>query len=118
MAELVQAAKKDELKDGMMKVVNVAGGKVLLARVGDNYYAVGNRCPHLGGNLVEGKLEGTIVTCPLHGSQFDITTGQVVRWTNFTGFASKLGKLLKSPKPLTTYKVKTEGDNVLLEAHA
>jgi 3-phenylpropionate/trans-cinnamate dioxygenase ferredoxin subunit len=115
MAELVQVAKKDELKNGTMKAVNVAGREVLLARVSDNYYAAENRCPHLGGNLAQGKLEGTVVTCPLHGSQFDLSSGQVIRWTNFTGFAAKLGKLLKSPKSLATYKVKIEGDNILVE---
>jgi 3-phenylpropionate/trans-cinnamate dioxygenase ferredoxin subunit len=98
-----------------MKAVNVVGREILLARVGDNYYAAQNRCPHMGGKLVEGKLEGTVVTCPLHGSQFDLTNGQVVRWTNFTGFAAKMGKLLKSPKPLTTYKVKIEDDRVLVD---
>ena len=115
MAEPVQIATKDELKDRTMKAVNVAGREILLARVGDNYYAAQNRCPHMGGKLVEGKLEGTVVTCPLHGSQFDLTNGQVVRWTNFTGFAAKMGKLLKSPKPLTTYKVKIEDDRVLVD---
>src|SRR4030043_98869 len=115
MAELVQVAKKDELENGAMEAVNAAGREILLARIGDNYYAAENRCPHLGGNLAQGKLEGTVVTCPLHGSQFDLTNGKVIRWTNFTGFAAKLGNLLKSPKPLTTYKVKTEGDNILVE---
>lgn len=115
MAELVQVAKKDELGNGVMKAVNAGGHEVLLARVGDDYYAVGNRCPHLGGNLAQGKLDGTVVTCPLHGSRFDLVNGQVIRWTNFTGFSAKLGKLLKAPKPLTTYRVKIEGDNILVE---
>ena len=115
MTEFVQVAQKDELENGAMKAVNAAGHEILLVRVSDNYYAAGNRCPHLGGNLAQGKLEGTVVTCPLHGSQFDLTSGQVIRWTNFTGFAAKLGKLLKSPRPLATYKVKVEGDNILIE---
>lgn len=108
-------APKDDLKTGEMKAVNVAGHEILLARVGDTYYAAENRCPHLGGKLAEGKLVGTVVTCPLHGSQFDLNDGKVIRWTNFTGFASKLGKMLKSPRPLVAYKVKVEGDSVLVE---
>lgn len=115
MAQLVQVARKDELKNGEMKAVMIKEHVVLLARVNDIYYAAENRCPHLGGNLAQGKLEGTIVTCPLHGSQFDLVNGNVVRWTNFTGFASKVGKWLKSPKSLVTYKVTVEGDIVLLE---
>ena len=115
MSELVQIAKKDELKDGSMKAVNAAGHEIMLARVGDNYYAAENRCPHLGGKLAQGKLDGTVVTCPLHGSRFDLTNGQVVRWTNFTGFAAKLGNLIKSARPLTTYRIKIEDDNILVE---
>lgn len=42
----------------------VKGQEILVARVGDNYYSVDNRCPHMGGNLSKGNLEGTIVTCP------------------------------------------------------
>lgn len=115
MAEVLQIAKKDELESGTMKAVSAAGREILLARVGDNYYAAESRCPHFGGNLVQGKLDGTIVTCPLHGSQFDLTNGQVIRWTNSTGLAAKLGKLIKSPRPLATYKVKIDGDNILVE---
>ncbi len=108
-------AKKDDLANGEMKVVQASGREILLARVDDSYYAAGSRCPHLGGKLAEGKLEGTIVTCPLHGSQFDLADGKVIRWTNFTGFASKLGKVLRSPRPLVTYRVKVEGDSVLVD---
>ncbi len=115
MGQLVHTVKKDDLKNGEMKVVNAGGRDILIARVSDSYYAADSRCPHLGGDLGKGKLEGKIVTCPLHGSQFDLTDGKVIRWTNFTGFASKLGKLLKSPKPLVLYKVKVEGDEVLVE---
>lgn len=68
MAELVEVSKTGELAEGTMKRVSVGGREILLARVGDTYYAAGNRCPHMGGNLSRGKLEGTIVTCPLHGS--------------------------------------------------
>ena len=114
MAETV-VAKKDDLNNGEMKVVPAAGREILLARVGDSYYAAESRCPHLGGKLAEGKLEGTIVTCPLHGSQFDLADGRVIRWTNFTGFAAKLGKMLKSPRSLVIYRVKVEGDSVLVE---
>ena len=111
----VMVANKAELKRGEMRSVNIAGRDVLLARIGDTYYAAENRCPHLGGKLAEGTLEGTVVTCPLHGSQFDLSDGRVVRWTNFTGLAAKVGNLLKSPSPLVTYRVKIEGDDVLVE---
>jgi 3-phenylpropionate/trans-cinnamate dioxygenase ferredoxin subunit len=115
MGQLVPVIKKADLMDGEMKVITTSGRDILVARASDNYYAADSRCPHLGGDLGKGKLEGTVVTCPLHGSQFDLADGRVIRWTNFTGFASKVGKLLKSPKPLIVYKVKIEGDQILVE---
>jgi 3-phenylpropionate/trans-cinnamate dioxygenase ferredoxin subunit len=115
MGQLVPVIKKDDLKDGEMRVVTASGIDILVARKGESYYAADSHCPHLGGNLGKGKLEGTIITCPLHGSQFDLVDGKVIRWTNFTGFASKVGKLLKSPKPLVVYKVKAEDEQILVE---
>ncbi|MBN2462083.1 MAG: Rieske 2Fe-2S domain-containing protein [Dehalococcoidia bacterium] len=115
MGNFVEVAKKDDLANGAMKEVKAQGQDVLLARVADKYYAIDNRCPHFGGNLSRGRLEGTVVTCPLHGSQFDITNGQVVRWLKGAGVLSAVGKALKSPKSVVTYKVKVEGDNVLVE---
>ncbi len=114
MGEFTELSKIDELKDGTMKAVNVAGRQILLARVGDKYYAVDGRCPHMKGNLSQGKLEGTVVTCPLHGSQFDISNGQVVRWLR-GGLMSKIGSALKLPKDLVVYNVKVEDGRVLVE---
>ncbi len=115
MAEFVEVSRKSELKEGAMKAVNVAGHEVLLARVVDKYYAGDNRCPHMGGKLSQGKLEGTVVTCPRHGSQFDLTDGRVVRWLKGSGLVSMVGKALKSPRPLTTYNVKVEDDIIWIE---
>ena len=115
MAEFVEVSRIGELKEGAMKAVNVAGRKILLARVGDSYYVADNRCPHMGGKLSQGKLEGFVVTCPLHGSQFDLSTGEVVRWLKGSGLLSRVGKALKSPRQLTTYNVKVEDDKILIE---
>jgi 3-phenylpropionate/trans-cinnamate dioxygenase ferredoxin subunit len=114
MGEFTEVSKIDELKKGTMKAVNVAGRQILLARVGDKYYAVDNLCPHMKGNLSQGKLEGTVVTCPLHGSQFDISNGQVVRWLK-GGFMSKVGSTLKPSKGLMVYNMKVEDGRVLVE---
>jgi len=115
MAGFIKVADKNELKDGEMKQVDIDGRAVLLARAGDSYYAAAGRCPHLGGKLAGGSLDGTIVTCPLHGSRFDLVDGRVVRWTNFTGFIAALNNLFKSSRPLPIYKVKIENDAVLVE---
>jgi len=115
MAKFIQVGKTGELEDGTMKQVSAQGHEVLLARVGDKYYATDNRCPHLKGKLSLGKLEGTVVTCPLHGSQFDLSDGRVVRWLKGSGLFSAVGRALKSPRPLTTYPVKVEGDSLWIE---
>ena len=115
MGSFIEAAKTDEFRDGMNKKVLVEGHEILLARGGDDYYAVGNRCPHMGGKLSDGKLEGTIVTCPRHSSQFDLKNGEVVRWLKGSGLISSLGKALKSPRPITTYKIEVKSDSILVE---
>ena len=115
MAEFIEDSKAGDLKDGSMKGVNVAGHEIFLAKVADKYYAGDNRCSHMGGKLSQGKLEGTVVTCPRHGSQFDLTDGRVVRWLKGSGLVSMIGKALKSPRPLATYNVKAEDDRIWIE---
>ena len=114
MSKFTEVAKIEELKSGTMKAVIAEGHEILLARVGDKYYATDNRCPHMKGDLSQGKLEGTVVTRPLHDSQFDISNGQVVRWLK-GGLMSKLGGALKMSKALTVYNVKVEGNSVMVE---
>jgi len=114
MSKFIEVAKIEELKSRTMKTVTAEGREILLARVGDKYYAVDNRCPHMKGDLSQGKLEGTVVTCPVHGSQFDISNGQVVRWLK-GGLMSKLGGALKISKSLTVYNVKVENGKILVE---
>ena len=111
----MEVGKTSELEDGAMREVLAQGREILLARVGDKYYAADNRCPHMGGRLSQGKLEGTVVTCPLHGSQFDLRNGQVARWLKGTGLMAMVGKALKSPRPLALYSAKVEDDKILVE---
>ena len=115
MGRFMEVGKKGELKDGAMKEVTVQGRTILLARVGDRYYATDNACPHMGAKLSQGMLAGSIVTCPRHGSQFDLSDGHVVRWTDFPGLVSSLAKVIKKPRSLGTYAVKLEGDRILAE---
>lgn len=114
MSDFIEIGKTGELENGTMKEVDVQGNKVLLAKVGDRYYAADGHCPHLGGKLASGKLDGTVITCPRHGSQFDLVDGRVVRWLKGSGLVSQLGKALKAPMPLRTYEVKSEGDRILI----
>lgn len=115
MTEFVAVPGGNELKGGQMKMFNLGKREILLARVGDTFYAADNRCPHMNGNLSEGKLERTVVTCPRHHSQFDLTDGHVVRWTDWSGIKLSVAKMMKSPRTLNTYKVKVEGGKVVVE---
>lgn len=111
----VSIGEVSQLPDGAMREVMVNGRAILLARAGDTFYAADSRCPHMGGKLAEGKLEDTIVTCPRHGSRFDLTDGSVVRWLQGSSLLSKIGTALKSPRPLKTYNVKVEHEEILVE---
>jgi nitrite reductase (NADH) small subunit len=76
VANWVRIAATSELEAGNCGEY-VAGDRIIaLFRVGDALYALDGICPHQGGPLGKGMLSGCIVTCPWHGFQFDVTTGQ------------------------------------------
>jgi 3-phenylpropionate/trans-cinnamate dioxygenase ferredoxin subunit len=114
-AVFAEAGKVGDFKDGDKKKVTLKGQEIMLARAGERFYATQNRCAHVGGDLAAGVLRGTIITCPRHGSQFDITDGHNVRWMTGKGFIVAVSKIIKSPRPIRTYKVKIEGDSILVE---
>jgi nitrite reductase/ring-hydroxylating ferredoxin subunit len=114
MSELVQVGTVNELAPGTMKEVMVGQIPVLVARVGVEYYAVQGRCTHMGGVLARGRLDGNVVTCPRHGSQFTVTDGKVVRWMKGRGFMAYIGKILKPPRGLKTYPVNIQDGNVFI----
>ena len=108
-----QAAHK--YKDGKKRRLVIEGREILLAKAGGSFYAVDNLCPHLEGNLSRGKLKGTVITCPLHGTQYDISNGQVVRWLKGYGSLSNVSDEFKKSKALNTYNVRVEDDRLLVE---
>ena len=61
-----------------------------------------------------GKLDGTIVECPIHGSRFNIVNGLVLRRLN-GGFAGKLLGLLRIISSIKTYIIEVEGDSIKIE---
>jgi nitrite reductase (NADH) small subunit len=63
------------LPSGQFALVTVDGLDVALFRRGDEIFAIGDECPHQGGSLAGGFVEGDIVTCPLHGWEFDLRSG-------------------------------------------
>jgi 3-phenylpropionate/trans-cinnamate dioxygenase ferredoxin component len=95
--------KAEELKPGTMRKVAVEGkDDIVVANVNGSFYAMRGVCNHAGGPLADGEIDGNVITCPWHGSRWDVTTGKLVE------FAIEL-----DDEP--TYKVAVEGDELFLE---
>jgi nitrite reductase/ring-hydroxylating ferredoxin subunit len=97
----VKLASVGDLPPGKGKVVEAGGQTFALFNVDGAYYAIDNRCPHHGGPLGEGRLEGHVVTCPWHRHEFNVVTGEIV-------------SMLVRPN-VNTYPVVVEGSDVLVE---
>lgn len=97
----VEVGLLEELPRGRGHRVEFGPHRVALFRVGDEVYAIGDRCSHAEASLSEGELYGTEVECPRHGSAFDVTTGEV------------LG--LPATRPVPVYRVAVEDGTVYLE---
>jgi 3-phenylpropionate/trans-cinnamate dioxygenase ferredoxin subunit len=69
----------NSVPEGEMRVFDLEGSKVNVARAAGGLYAFDDTCPHMGCSLANGELQGTTVTCACHGSQFDVTSGAVLR---------------------------------------
>jgi nitrite reductase/ring-hydroxylating ferredoxin subunit len=100
MAELVKVARRDAIAEGSAKVVEANGRKIALFNFGGQFYAIANECRHEGASLGDGDVYGTRVVCPLHGWEYDFTTGCNVDDPSVT---------------LRRYTVKLDGDDLLIE---
>lgn len=79
MGEFVKVKDATEIAEGELEAFDVHGERIAVANVGGTLHAFGDTCTHLQCSLAQGRLEGTVVTCSCHGSQFDVTTGAVLR---------------------------------------
>lgn len=87
---------------GEMRVFDVAGTKVNVASIAGQLHAFEDTCTHRACSLAKGTLDGTTVTCPCHGSQFDVTSGAVIRGP--------------ARLPVRSRLVRVEGDDLLVES--
>ena len=104
----VKAVERQEVPNGSMKAVKLKNKEILVANVDGTYYAIGGRCPHAKGDLSEGALEGSILTCPRHGSRFDVTTGKAISGPKILFIRVGVGDI-------QSYEVKVEDDDVLVK---
>ena len=101
MADTIRIEKTSLPAEGHAVRVSANGVPVAVFRVADQLYAIDARCTHVGGPLDRGPLEGTVVTCPLHGSKFDVRDGKVLRGPATRG--------------VTAYRTRVDGDTLILE---
>ncbi len=99
MSEFITVATTEELAPGTCKSVEVSGSRIALFNAAGKFYAMDDTCGHRGGPLGDGSLNGTIVTCPWHGWQYDVSTG-----------ACQANPRVQ----LTCYEVRIDGDDVTI----
>ena len=103
-SDWTDVAALDDLTEGAPHRVEADGTPVLLLRQGDRIRAIGATCPHLGGPLDEGPIEGDTVTCPWHGSVFCLADGSLIH-----------GPAMMS---VAAYEVQVEDGRVAIRANA
>lgn len=103
----VKVAQTDEIKDGEKKKITLDKKVLLLANISDTYYAIDNKCPHMGGSLFDGNLDGYNIVCPKHGSVFDVRTGKAIKSGKFVFIKVNAGDT-------QAYPVKIEGTDILV----
>lgn len=97
----LKVAAVSETAPGTISVHEVNGTRIALCNVNGRLYAIDDVCTHDGGPLDQGELEGDLVECPRHGAKFDVTSGKAV--------------VLPAVRPVKTYPVQVEGDDVLVD---
>jgi nitrite reductase/ring-hydroxylating ferredoxin subunit len=95
MADFTTVGNVDDVPEGEMRQFQIGGEDIAVANVGGTLYAFGDVCTHAHCSLSEGDLEGTTVICACHGSEFDVTSGEVLGGP--------------AVEPVDSYEVSTEG---------
>ena len=97
-SEFTTVGKVSEIPEGEFGSYQVGGEEVAVAHVDGSFHAFGDVCTHAHCSLSDGDLEETTVTCPCHGSQFDVTTGEVLNGP--------------ATEPVDSYEVRIDGDDI------
>ncbi|HLN15188.1 MAG TPA: non-heme iron oxygenase ferredoxin subunit [Acidimicrobiales bacterium] len=102
MTTQTTVCRRDDLKPGEARRFDVDGHRIAVVRIGDDYYAVGDRCSHEDYSLAEGEVleDECEIECPQHGSTFDLRTGQPCT--------------LPATQPVPVYEVDVVGDDVMV----
>src|SRR3954468_4966137 len=94
---------RDELKPGDARRFDVGGHRIALVRIGDDFYAIGDRCSHADFSLAEGEIwaDDKEIECWKHGTTFPLVTGRP--------------QSLPATVPVPVYTVRVEGDDLIVE---
>ena len=105
---LIAVAKVSEVPAGSKKKILAGKTELILANVGGTFFALADKCPHLGGSLSEGVLDGTTIKCPNHGAQFELATGKNVA-------PAKVLFIKMNVKDAKSYRTEVGGNEVFVE---
>ena len=97
-SEFTPVGKVSEIPEGEMRSFQVGGEDVAVAHVDGSFHAFSDVCTHAQCLLSEGDLDETTVTCPCHGSEFDVTNGEVLNGP--------------ATEPVDSYEVRIDGDEL------
>jgi nitrite reductase/ring-hydroxylating ferredoxin subunit len=126
--QFFEVGKVEEVPVGKMKYVEIQGKEIVISNIDGKFYAMDDRCSHTNAPLSMGHIQGNIVTCPMHGARFDITTGKKVSDpkmpsfnieslpSNMQKYLEYAGQLLSRIKTYDqdTYEVRVEGNSIKL----
>jgi 3-phenylpropionate/trans-cinnamate dioxygenase ferredoxin subunit len=104
----VKVGETTEVPAGAMKSYLVGTNEILVLNVNGKYYAMNNKCTHMGGDLSKGTLQGIILTCPRHGSRFDITNGKALQ-------GPKFGPIKLKTSDARTYQAQVDGNAIMVD---
>jgi nitrite reductase/ring-hydroxylating ferredoxin subunit len=127
-SKIIEVAKTDEIPVGKTKHVEANGKEIMIANVDGKYFALSDRCGHSGALLSMGSIDKNLVTCPLHGAQFDLSTGKKIRepilippglsldnipeeWKNYAQHAFEIASHIKTYDQ-EKYEVEVEGNSI------
>jgi 3-phenylpropionate/trans-cinnamate dioxygenase ferredoxin subunit len=103
----VKVARTSDLAPGSKTKISLESQVILLVNIDGAYYAIDNKCPHLGGSLYDGILNADVISCPRHGAAFNVKTG------NNVGDA-KIAFLKMKVKDAKSLPLKVEGEDILV----
>jgi len=126
--DFVEVAKVDEVPVGRMKQIELDGKEIVIVNLDGKFYALNDRCSHTNAPLSMGHIQDSIITCPMHGARFDITTGKKVSDPkmpsfdigslpiNMQKYMEYAGQLLSRIKTYDQdiYEVRVEGNSIKL----